>query len=275
MELKSRAVKGDLLIEQLPVSAWARSHFGEDAEAVRNGLVEGLHQSRQRAVLIQEMSTLPTKQPYGGMWPMTYKALEDQLLTLDGSYKFRPPNISINLMIVRDRLLLPFKLADNLNVPVTRARLESKINRSLAAALAAAPPPEDLFSQLGDDYDLNHMAVGDELIHLSPATKIIYVPYVAHAEAGLLKSWWGEGLMQSDGTISWYAGQPEELPAAKDITTDTSTDMSPSLAKVGSSGRAFDEGELPALDFPTRPRPVTAPRSEQEPGNPTANNGDA
>jgi len=77
------------LSEESSVSAWARSHFGDDAAAVRRGLVEGLHHAQQRAVLIQEMSGLPSKQPYGGMWPGTYKALEEQLLGLEGAYKFR------------------------------------------------------------------------------------------------------------------------------------------------------------------------------------------
>jgi hypothetical protein len=265
------------LNEESPVSAWAQSHFGQDAEAVRRGLVEGLHQAQQRAVLIQEMSGLPSKQPYGGMWPGTYKALEEQLLGLEGAYKFRPPNASYSLMVVRERLLLPFKLADNLNVPVKQARLATKIGRNLSLALSAAQPPDDLLSLLGEDFEFDPVSVVNELIHLSPATKIIYVPYVAHADAGLLKSWWGEGLMQSDGTIAWLADQPEELPAAKGATADTSGATFTGLAKVGGSGRAFDEGDLPALDFPTHPRPVTAPKAEQEPesGKPTANNGDA
>jgi hypothetical protein len=265
------------LNEESPVSAWARSHFGQDAEAVRRGLVEGLHQAQQRAVLIQEMSGLPSKQPYGGMWPGTYKALEEQLLGLEGTYKFRPPNASYNLMVVRERLLLPFKLADNLNVPVKQARLATKIGRNLSLALSAAQPPDDLLSLLGEDFEFDPVSVVNELIHLSPATKIVYVPYVAHADAGLLKSWWGEGLMQSDGTIAWLADQPEELPAAKGAAAEASGATFTGLAKVGGSGRAFDEGDLPALDFPTHPRPVAAPKAEQEPesGKPTANNGDA
>lgn len=32
-----------------------------------------------------------------------------------------------------------------------------------------------------------------------------------------------------------------------------------------SSGRAFDEGGLPALDFATLSRPVAAPKAEHEP----------
>lgn len=263
--------------EESSVSAWARSHFGDDAAAVRRGMVEGLHHAQQRAVLIQEMSGLPSKQPYGGMWPGTYKALEEQLLGLEGAYKFRPPNASYNLMVVRERLLLPFKLADNLNVPVKQARLATKIGRNLSLALSAAQPPDDLLSLLGEDFEFDPVSVVNELIYLSPATKIIYVPYVAHADAGLLKSWWGEGLMQSDGTIAWLADQPEELPAAKGATAETTTGTVSGLTKVGGSGRAFDEGDMPALDFPTHPRPVTAPKAEQEPetGKPTANHGDA
>jgi hypothetical protein len=258
-----------------PVSAWARSHFGEDAATVRRGLVEGLHQAQQRAVLIQEMSGLASKQPYGGMWPGTYKAMEEQFLGVEGAYKFRPPNASYNLMVVRERLLLPFKLADNLNVPVTQARLATKIGRNLSLALSAAQPPDDLFSLLGEGFEFDPVAVVNELIHLSPATRIIYVPYVAHADAGLLKSWWGEGLIQADGTIAWLPGQPEELPAAKGTTAETSTGPS-GLARVGGSGRAFDEGELPALDFPAYQRPVTAPRTERQPKSESAaNDGDA
>lgn len=263
--------------EESPVSAWARSHFGQDAEVVRRGLVEGLHHAQQRAVLIQEMSGLPSKQPYGGMWPATYKSLEEQLVGLEGAYKFRPPNASYNLMVVRERLLLPFKLADNLNVPVKQARLATKIGRNLSLALSAAQPPDDLLSLLGEDFEFDPVAVVNELVHLSPATKIIYVPYVAHADAGLLKSWWGEGLMQSDGTIAWLVGQPEELPAAKGATPEGSTGAFSGLAEVSGSGRAFDEGDLPALDFPTHSRPVAAPTAEREPGSgkPTANNGNA
>lgn len=171
-------------------------------------------------------------------------------------------------MVVRDRLLLPFKLADNLNVPVKQARLGSKIGRSLSAALAAAAPPEDLFSLVIADFAADPVSMVNELMHLSPATKLIYVPYVAHADAGLVKAW-GEGLMQSDGTIAWYPGQPEELTAAKSFEEAGLADTFLALAKVGGSGQAFDDGDLPPLDFPTHSRPVTAPSAEQEPGKPT------
>jgi hypothetical protein len=263
--------------QEPPISAWALAHFGDDATVVRRGVVEALNQSQERAVLIQEMSGLGTKQPYGGMWPATYQALEEQLLSLPTAYKFRAPHASYNLVVVNDRLLLPFRYADNLNVPVTQARLATKIGQALSAALSAVEPPADLFSFLEDDGIVMDAAPASrELIHLDPATKIIYVPYVSHADAGLVKAWWGEALMQADGRLSWLAGQPEELPAAqRPAAGGLKTTGGPLVPGPAGAAPAFDEGDLPVLDFPARPRAADAPTSEPQPRKPTANDGDA
>ncbi|MEV7630297.1 hypothetical protein [Actinoplanes sp. NPDC089786] len=259
------------MADELPVSAWARSHFGEAAEAVRRGVVEALHQSQQRAVLVQEMSGLPSKQPYGGMWPATYQALEEQLLGIEGAHKFRAPRASYNFVVVNERLLLPFRHADTLNQPVSQARLAAKIPQELSNALSAAEPPPDLLSLLGEDVATDHSAAVSELIHLSPATKIIYVPYVAHADGGLVKAWWGEALMQADGSLSWRANQPEELPAAQPARVTGPT----AVVTTAGAGPAFNEGAMPTLEFPVRPRLESLPSGELEPQTAAVNDGDA
>lgn len=233
-----------------PVSSWATRHFGDEAHEIRQLVADALAQSQSRAVLIQDMSGLPGKQPFGGMWPKTYQELESKLGRIPGARPFHPPKAPYNLMVVNNCLFLPFRHADTISKPITEAKLKTKVARELSAVLAAAAPAADLFSFLGSEAGTLEAPVLNrpELLHLDPHTKVIYVPFVSHADTGLIKAWWGEARVRSDGTLVWEP-EPEELPAGHVTSVDAETADESSQDKTVPSPR-FDEGELPPLGFP-------------------------
>lgn len=238
--------------QEPPVTPWARQHFGDDAFTVRQKLANALGQAQSRAVMVQQWSGLDTKEPYGGMWPKTYQEIETQLGDLPTAQRFKPPRVHYNLMVINGRLLLPFRHADNLGVPIKEARLKTKVAQELSVMLAAAPAAADLFSlfEQGGDIGETPILMRPELINLDPRTKIIFVPYVSHAHAGLIKAWWGEARMDERGFLTW-GPDPEELPPAQMLpASGTNSDATGPLTFGGPGGKRFDEGELPPLGFP-------------------------
>ncbi|SCL21233.1 hypothetical protein GA0070616_2243 [Micromonospora nigra] len=238
------------MLQEPAASHWAQQNFGPQATDVQHRLVDALVQSQGRAVLIQQMSGLDTKQPYGGMWPKVHQEVELQLSKVPGAQRFRPPRACYNLMVVNGRLLLPFRHADSLSVPASKARLTTKVARELSAMLAAAAPAADLFSLFSPE-DLSETPVlkRPELIYLAPQTKVIYVPYVSHAHSGLLKAWWGEAMMEADGTLAWRQ-DPEELPVSHALLSfRRSGPINVPVSQPAATPR-FNEGDLPPLGFP-------------------------
>ncbi|MFG1762248.1 hypothetical protein ACGFIH_02880 [Micromonospora parva] len=236
--------------QEPPVSLWATQHFGDEAREIRQLVADALAQSQSRAVMIQHMSGLPGKQPFGGMWPKTHQEMENKLRAIPGARRFHPPKAPYNLMVVNNRLLLPFRHADTISKPLTKAKLKTKVAKELSAVLAAAAPAADLFSFLGSDAGaLEAPALNrPELLHLDPQTKVIYVPFVSHAHSGLIKAWWGEAGMRPDGTLIW-GPELEELPAGQVTDVDTESVLISEQERTIPSPR-FYEGDLPPLGFP-------------------------
>ncbi len=173
-----------------------------------------------------------------------------KLSAIPGARRFHPPKAPYNLMVVNNRLFLPFRHADTVSKPISKAKLKTKVAKELSAILTAAAPAADLFSFLGSDAGALEAPVLNrpELLHLDPQTKVIYVPFVSHAHSGLIKAWWGEANVRPDGSLIW-SPDPEELPAGHVTIVDAEISSDSMNSTVASSPR-FDEGELPSLGFP-------------------------
>jgi hypothetical protein len=241
--------------------------FGDDAAVVRQAVVDATAEAHERGLAAQEVSGLPTKQPYGGVWPVKFLALVQRLAVLPSAYVVRPPGAPYRLVVVNDRLLLPFRHATALTKPVeTEAQVTTQLARDLSKALSGAEPTPTLFDEVVGGL----VPARPEVSYVPPETKIIYLPFVSNADTDrLLGLWWGEATSDEDGHLTWT--YLEELPvsAAPPASGSWSVGWPRPLplpsAPGGGSAQGFGEGELPDLDVTRRSTPVEQPQSEIAP----------
>lgn len=262
-------------------SRWAVEHFGEHAAAATECVVNGLVRAQRAAWRVQraaEAEGASTKRPYGSMWDCRYNFVVEQfeLTKLPGYEAYRPRGASYSLAVVNGRVLIPFRHATALGVPISQARIQNQIPRAEARRWGVEPSPS-----LFDDSAVPEGAACDPTLAEAAAVaeaaedlRVIYVGFVANAGSDeVLAAWWGEPTaLEDDGSLVWT---PEKL----DLSIATETDRGSTRSGLAVPGTAsttpgFAQGEVPPLDVAPRGGQVDTPSAEAEPVTPEAEDGD-
>ncbi|MYW71918.1 hypothetical protein [Pseudonocardia sp. SID8383] len=262
------------MVQQAPPSDWAVAQFGDSASDVARHVVVGLIRGQRSARVVQEVASnegAGDKRAYGSMWAARYKIVVDQFELADlPSYQvIRPKGASYSLAVVSGRVLIPFRHATSLKVPISRAKLDAKVPRAVSRENGVAPALS-LFEVEGAETDLT-VAEAAAAAHRQNLT-VVYVGYVSNADSDdILAAWWGTPMsLEVDGTMNW---NPEPIDVAV-AATEAAKPGGPQVVGGGVSGAGFTQGELPPLTVTARTATVELPSAELEERDDVAEAGD-
>jgi hypothetical protein len=270
------------MVSSVTPSRWAVEHFGEHAAAATECVVSGLVRAQKAAWQVQkaaEAEGASTKRPYGSMWDSRYNFVIErfELRKLPGYEAYRPKGASYSLAVVNGRVLIPFRHATTLGVPISQARIQNQIPRVEARRLGVEPSQPSLFDDptVADGAGCAPtVAEAAAAAEAAEDLRVIYVGFVANAGSDeVLAAWWGEPTaLEDDGSLVWT---PEELDLS--IATATSSGSTRSrldVPGVAATTQGFAQGDVPPLNVATRDRQVDKPSAESEPVTPDAVDGD-
>ncbi|RJQ83388.1 hypothetical protein D5S17_00475 [Pseudonocardiaceae bacterium YIM PH 21723] len=260
----------------LEPSQWAIEQFGEHAAKVMRHVIIGLARGQQAARLVQaaaEDAGAGDRRAYGSMWATRYKSVVEQfdLAVLPCYQAYKPKGASYSLAVINGRVLIPFRHATTRNVPISRARLSTKIPRDVSRENGVEPAPTlfDILPATAADPSVADVVAAAQAENLT----VIYIGYVANADSDqVLDAWWGTpDWLEDDGTMHW---DPERLDLS--ITTAQATDDSYLDLRIVSTNivtPGFAEGDVPSYDLGTRTEIAERPSAEPEPMTPEAEDG--
>jgi len=272
-------------------SRWAVEQFGEHAAEVVRHVVTGLVRAQRAARVVQETAEREgagDRRAYGSMWATRYRFVVEQfeLAGLPGYQAHRPKGASYSLAVINGRVLIPFRHATSLKVPIASAKLSNKIPREVARENGVLPAPT-LFDLVGPE---DTAGMDDGMTGPAESTEptvaeaaaaaaaenlvVIYVGWVANADSDeVLGAWWGTPTsLEDDGAMVW---SPERLDMSI-ATSDTADGRRNDLRPTGTSDTAagFAQGDLPPLGMTPRAEPTQLPPSEVEEAESAAEDGD-
>ncbi|MEU3110827.1 hypothetical protein [Streptomyces albidoflavus] len=266
-------------------SQWADDQFGDDAAEVIRHVVKGLARGQQTAYEVQvaaRKAGAADKRAYGSMWATRYGQVVKQfeLAELPGYEARRPKGASYSLAVVNGRVLIPFRHADSLKEPISRAKLSTKIPHQVSRdnGVGPAQPPLTLFDK---DSAATEPAADPSVAEAAAAASaeqltVIYVAYAANADSDkVLAAWWGTPTsLEDDGTMVW---DPEPLDMSIATAEQDSSHSRDDLRDAGTAvprAQGFSGGDLPGLGVTPRSEPAKSPSAEQEPTISDIENGD-
>ncbi|MBB6375971.1 hypothetical protein BKA01_003229 [Pseudonocardia eucalypti] len=253
---------------EVVVTTWAQEQFGDDAAEVIRRVVRAILAAHQSALAAQHASGLEKKFAYGSVWEAKYLNLVAELGDMPGAEIIKVPNTGYFLIKLHGKVLVPFRHASSLSIPISQAKIESVVLRDLAALSVPRPPRQPSLFDFADEAETDTRATpasqqGDSETSpiLDENTTFIYIGFVANADSkAVLAAWWGIAQAQAeDGTLTW---SPEELPLHI-ISPDEIPTHVPQPRSAGQIA-AFDQGTAPALEVSARPRPVEDPVTDDE-----------
>lgn len=233
---------------------WAQAQFGDDAAEVTRRVVRAMVAAHRSGLDAQAASGMSKKFPFGSAWAARFDNLVEELGAMPGAEIVPVPDAPYQLVKLRGKVFIPFRLATTLTVHFSQAKIGSQVLRDLAALSVPRPvPPLTLF-----DYDAEPGPVPKQRARtegLRPTvdtdTPIIYIGVVANADSkSLLAAWWGVGEAQDEeGRLTW---SPEPLPldilGADEIPVRVPDPGKPDMIPT------FDQGEAPAMTVTVRSR---------------------
>ncbi|MEU5693651.1 hypothetical protein [Actinosynnema sp. NPDC020468] len=233
------------------VPEWAVGLFGGRAEEIGRRLVRALTDAHQRGLMAQEGAHLKTKHAYGGAWTAKYELVVEALRELPGAEVFHPHGAHFDLVRLDGAVLLPFRHATTLSVPIGEAKVTTKVPRRLGEEFQPRLPELTLFDVERAEEPEDAAEDGDggagELIDVD--TPVVYVGFVCNAGSDrLLGAWWGLAPHRdAEGKLWW-------TPSALPLSAPTP------LTLAGATGPGFDQGELPLVPVKSKVDPVDARR---------------
>lgn len=253
-----------------PISEWATERFGEAAPVIRRAVGNALVEAYQTSLDSQHAARLPNKYPLGGNWPAPFVRLVEALRDMPGARVFRPRGSTVDLVSVQGNVFFPFRHATDLNTPIHSARLKKKQAGEVFAGFKRwLRGDSTLFDELDPSDELpNWVRALIEDARREP--RLILLPFVGNPDAKrLLAAWWGEAERLEGGYLRWIEGRLEPLPLNAPPPRGSDEGGQPvrpvPLPRQSGPGAVpsrFDAGDLPQIDFPTRPRPTANPSSE-------------
>lgn len=270
---------------EITPSQWAVEQFGDDAAEVIRRVVKGLARGQQTAYEVQvaaRKAGAEDKRAYGSMWATRYGQVVKQfeLDKLPGYEARKPKGASYSLAVVNGRVLIPFRHADSLKEPISRAKVSTKIPHQVSRdnGVGPAQPPPTLFDS---DSEATEPAADPSVAEAAAAAEaeqltVIYVAYAANADSDkVLAAWWGTPTsLEDDGTMVW---KPEPLDMSIATAEQDSSDSRDDLRDASTTApraRGFTGGDLPDLGVTHRSEVAKRPSAEQEPTISDIENGD-
>lgn len=264
-------------------SQWAVEQFGDQATDVIRHVVKGVARGQQTAYEVQvaaEKAGAKDKRAYGSMWATRYGQVvkEFKLAELPGYEARKPKGASYSLAVINGRVVIPFRHADSLTEPISRAKLSTKIPHQVSRdnGVSPAQPPPTLF-----DREAAEEAEGPSVAEAAAAASeeqltVIYVAYAANADSDkVLAAWWGTPTsLEDDGTMVWH---PEQLDMSIATAKQDSSHSHDDLRDAGTTvtrAQGFTGGDLPALGVTHRSEDAKSPSAEPEPTISDIENGD-
>ncbi|MBN6040050.1 hypothetical protein [Amycolatopsis sp. 195334CR] len=264
------------MTDQERPSRWAVEQFGADAAEVLRHVVVGLQQGQRTARTVHAAALAAgarDNHAYGAMWTARYHRFAEQFerAGLPGSQVLKPKGAPYSLAVVHDRVLIPFRHATTLSVPITQAKLRTMIPRRVSREHGVEPAPTLFDVPPAPDPELAEEEAMAAAIAAAQAERltVVYVAYVANADSDdILAAWWGiPASLDDDGTLVW---SPEQLDLSIAAPAGGAGPALPGTATVP----GFAQGAEPPLRFGSRPAPVQHPASEPEPPASETVNGD-
>lgn len=259
-------------------SQWAVEQFGDDAAEVVQHVINGLMRGQRSARTVQaaaEGAGAGDRRAYGSMWAARYQWVVEQfeLAQLPGYQPHTPKATSYSLAVVNGRVLIPFRHATSLAVPINRAKLSNRIPLKVSRDNGVEPAPT-LFDVPRADEAKDPSLADAAVVAQAEKLEIIYVAYVANADSDeVLAAWWGTPIsLEDDGTMVW---SPEQLDMSIADQRANKARHDVHAAAVGDTAPSFAEGDPPPLEFTALAETTERPMVEPEPLTPEAEDGDA
>ncbi|MFG3071938.1 hypothetical protein [[Kitasatospora] papulosa] len=266
---------------ELTPSQWAVEQFGDHATEVIRHVVKGLARGQLTAYEVQvaaKKAGAKDKRAYGSMWATRYGQVVKQfeLAELPGYEARKPKGASYSLAVVNGRVLIPFRHADSLTEPISRAKLSTKIPQQVSRdnGVGPAQPPPTLFDSESEaaDPSVAEAAAAASAEQLT----VIYVAYAANADSDkVLAAWWGTPTsLEDDGAMAW---DPEQLDMNIATAKQDSSHSPDDLRDTGTAvplAQGFTAGDMPTLGVTHRSEDAKSPSAEQEPTISDIENGD-
>lgn len=267
------------MANEVGLSRWAVEQFGEHAAEVRRHVIVGLARGQLGARMVQaaaESAGAKDRLAYGSMWATRYRLVVEQfeLANLPGYDAHKPKGASYSLAVINGRVLIPFRHATSLNVPISRAKLDNKIPFRVSRDHGVEPAPT-LFDTPGDSETSSDPSVAEAAAAAQrEKLTVVYVAYVANADSDeVLAAWWGTpDTLEEDGTMLW---SPERLDmgiATAQMAGSAQDGLH--LMGAGAASPGFAEGEVPPLKINVHAETVQRPSAEPEPATSEAEDGD-
>lgn len=277
-------------------SIWSADRFGEDVQAVLEGIPGALRSAHDSAAAAQDVSGTRRRDPYGHTLKNTqHERLVGALGQLPGTERLKVKGASFELIrFPRSRVVLyPWRFATSSKEPRIQAKM--RLSGFRADLLGNGPRPgqldldqahlseEELDTQMADD-----AAVEEVLRDLS---QVVLIPY-ASSPRGLFSVGVGQAeLLNGQGEMRWLHWEPLAVPQAGDqLSLGQGEDavagdhpVSPDLRVAGNPRPEDTESVEPGsfasspldddLGIRARPRHEDAPTGETEPNSPATGTG--
>ncbi|MBL7491520.1 hypothetical protein I6A60_32230 [Frankia sp. AgB1.9] len=253
-------------------SRWAAAQFGEHAAKVARDVAAGLVRAQRSARVVQEMAQREgagDRRAYGSMWALRYNFVVEQLRLADlpGYRAHKPKGASYSLAVVNGRVLIPFRHATSLNVPIDRAKLPNKIPRQVSRENGVPPAPTLFDLPSGEETPAGpteptvaEAAAAAEAENLV----VVYVAFVANADSDeVLAAWWGTPVsLEDDGTMVWSPERLDLSVGAAKAADGRRADLR--MTGTDSTAAGFAQGDLPPLSVTPRAEPAPLPSAEAD-----------
>lgn len=270
---------------------WAQRRFGDVAADLAQAVAAGLQEAHRRAFLAHLGSGLNTNDAYGAALKVTqHEQLVDATAHLPEVIARKPGGVvsRFQYVVVENTsvVLMPWRFTNTRATRRLDARMRtpvSDLRKSLLGLGAGAPSPTQLVleqstldageleSQLAEEQDLYEQ--------LASFGRVVTVAFGSNPTDGLFDVGWGDAELISDDTghVHWSHWEPLPVAAlgAGGLGVPTPAPLRAVDPIDGSSARRFDAVPLNEdLGLAARPRPVTAPTSEAQPGEERAGDED-
>ncbi|MFI5906523.1 hypothetical protein [Dactylosporangium sp. NPDC051541] len=183
------------------IAQWLTDRFGPHAAMVAELAPRAVAAAVERQIHAHEASGLRTRHAYGGAWPAQYEELVRLLRGRDGVEVFHPHGSAVQLVLVGDYLLVPYRYAEDLATSLTDPR--NQPNKTCVELLGRyGEPAPDAQPTLSDSLFPRPDGEPRTPDDAAPAG-VVFVVFAANEQAGLLRAGLAVGALQGDGTVRW------------------------------------------------------------------------
>ncbi|MDJ0382982.1 hypothetical protein [Streptomyces sp. G-G2] len=187
-------------------TAWARTTFGDAADALTDIVPACLARAHERARNGHESVHTQTLEAYGhGLYAAQYEELVSGLEPVAGAAPVRLQGRTV--MVLADHVIYPIRYAKK-DVPVTAARLRHATGFRADLIRRHGPEPMQQVLDLGLD-ELDPPEPHPDLGLLPQDVRLVLVAYACAMDRGVMRAEWGSAeLRREDRYLVWHHHEP-------------------------------------------------------------------